>query len=118
MAKGYRIVRQSPTDLDDSGSITPSLEFDYTHVGGAAPWPVSHGGVKFGPSIIKAAWKAGFVVIAYVEGFPNPVAVTEGRWNEAHCLEVKTLEGFRLPTRLRSVPPSSALKSTGEYVEP
>lgn len=120
MTKTYRIVRQSPTDLDEAGEVVPSLQFDYRRKGGAAPWPERHkfSGVKFGPALVKAAWKAGLIVVAYVDGFPNPVAVTETRWNAAKCFEVKTLEGWRLPLRLRTLTSSEGLKSTGEFIEP
>jgi hypothetical protein len=119
MTKSYRIVRQSPTDLDDSGNITPSLQFDYRHKGGATPWPERHkfSGVKFGPALIKRAWREGLMVVAYIEGFPNPVAVTETRWNEAKCFEVKTLEGWRLPKRIRTLTDTKGLMSTGEWIE-
>lgn len=119
MTKAYRIVRQSPTDLDEAGEVTPSLQFDYRRKGGATPWPERHkfSGVKFGPALVKAAWKSGLIVVAYVDGFPNPVAVTETRWNAAKCFEVKTLEGWRLPSRLRTLTSSEGLKSTGEFIE-
>lgn len=120
MTKAYRIVRQSPTDLDEAGAVTPSLQFDYRHRGGVKPWPERHkfSGVKFGPALIKAAWKSGLVVVAYVEGFDHPVAVTESRWNKAKVFEVKTLEGYRIPQRLRTLTSAVGLRSTGEYVEP
>lgn len=112
--------RQSPTDLDSPPDAQVAPEFDYTHKGGAAPWPERHKftGIKFGPALIKAAWKAGLIVLAEVDGFPNPVAVTEARWNKAKCFEVKTLEGWRLPMRLRTLTSSRGLQSTGEYIEP
>lgn len=113
--------RQSPTDLDDSPNVTVGPpEFDYTHKGGATPWPERHKftGIKFGPALIKAAWKAGLVVIAEVDGFPNPVAVTEARWNAAKCFEVKCQEGWRLPRRIRTLTSTRGLQSTGEYIEP
>lgn len=120
MTKAYRIIRQSPTDLDEAGETTPSLQFDYRHKGGAKPWPERHrfSGVKFGPALIKAAWKSGLVVVAYVEGFDHPVAVTDSRWNGAKCFEVKTLEGYRIPSRLRTLTSTAGLKSTGEWIEP
>lgn len=119
MTKAYRIVRRSPTDLDESGEIIPSLQFDYRHKGGASPWPERHrfSGMKFGPALVKAAWKAGLVVVAYVDGFPNPVAVTETRWNAARCFEVRTQGIWYLPSRIKTVQMSPALKSTGEYIE-
>lgn len=115
------LIRRSPTDLDDETPPAPSPpQFDYTSRGGATPWPERHryAGIKFGPALIKAAWKAGFVVVAYIEGFQYPVAVTETRWNAAKCFEVKTLEGWRLPSRLRTLTSNKGLKSTGEWIEP
>lgn len=117
-------MRYSPTDLDiPDERPTPSaanMQFDYRHRGGATPWPVRHKftGIKFGPALLKRAWKDGLIVIAYIEGFPNPVAVTESRWNAAKCFEVKTLEGWKLPSRLRTLTSSRGLRSTGEYIEP
>lgn len=115
--------RQSPTDLDtppDDPGVARNLQFDYTSKGGATPWPERHrfSKVKFGPALIRAAWKAGLVVVAYVDGFDHPVAVTESRWNAAKCFEVKTLEGWRLPSRLKTLTNSKGLQSTGEYIEP
>lgn len=114
------LIRRSPTDLDDESPVaTGPPQFDYRHRGGATPWPERHrfSGVKFGPALIKAAWKAGLVVVAYVDGFDHPVAVTESRWNAAKCFEVKTLEGWRLPRRLRTLTSSRGLQSTGEWIE-
>lgn len=121
MTKGYRIVRQSPTDLDDESPVKDQPpQFDYTARGGANNWPERHRftGIKFGPSLIKAAWKSGLVVVAYIEGFPHPVAVTESRWNAAKCFEVKCSEGWRLPLRLRTLTSTRGLMSTGEWIEP
>lgn len=109
--------RHGPDEFDDTAPHEPSLEFDCKHSGGAAPWPAQIGKVKFGPSLIKQAWQAGLVVIAYIEGFPNPVAVTESRWNAAKCFEVRSQGIWYLPKRIRTVKMSSALKSTGEWVE-
>lgn len=115
--------RHSPTDLDtppESRDAAPNLQFDYTSRGGATPWPERHrfSGVKFGPALIRAAWKSGLIVVAYVEGFPNPVAVMESRWNPAKCFEVKTLEGWKLPLRLRTLTSTAGLQSTGEWIDP
>lgn len=117
MTKSYRIVRQSPTDLDDSGDIAPSLEFDYTHAGGATPWPDRHANIRFGPALIRKAWTSGLIVLAEIDSFPNPVAVKEAQWT-AGVLEVKTLDGPRCPRRLFTRRSVQGLKSTGEYVEP
>lgn len=115
------LIRRSPTDLDDeTPAIVGPPQFDYRHRGGATPWPERHrfSGVKFGPALIKAAWKAGLVVVAYVDGFDHPVAVTESRWNPAKCFEVKTLEGWRLPNRIRTLTSAAGLQSTGEWIDP
>ena len=116
MTKGYRITRQSPTDLEDAGEIEQSLEFDYTHAGGAEPWPKTHGRVKFGPSLIRQAWSSGLIVLAEIDGFPSAVAVKEAQWT-AGVLEVKTLDGPRIPRRLFTRSDVKGLKSTGEYME-
>lgn len=116
--------RQSPMDLDvPDERPTPSkenMQFDYRHRGGATPWPERHkfSRVKFGPSLIKTAWKVGLIVLAEVDGFPNPVAVTESRWNAAKCFEVKCQEGWRLPLRIYTRASVRGLSATGEYVEP
>lgn len=115
------LIRRSPTDLDESPAVDPGPpQFDYTHQGGATPWPQRHRftGIKFGPALVKAAWKAGLVVVAEVNGFDHPVAVTEARWNAAKCFEVKTLEGWRLPNRIFTRVDARGLKSTGEWIEP
>lgn len=120
-----RESRQSPTDLDvpdERQRPTPSAEnmqFDYRHRGGATPWPERHkfSKVKFGPALIKTAWKVGLVVIAYIEGFPNPVAVTEARWF-ANVFQVKCAEGWRIPARIRTLTSVKGLQATGEWIEP
>lgn len=114
--------RESPTDLDtppDDPSAARNLQFDYTSRGGASPWPERHkfSRVKFGPALIRAAWKAGLVVVAYVDGFDHPVAVTESRWNAAKCFEVRSQGIWYLPKRIKTAKMSQALKSTGEYIE-
>jgi len=99
--KPYRIVRQSPTDLDEAGAVAPSLEFDYRRgtQHGEPSWPEKHAGMKFGPSLIRKALAAGLVVVAEIEGFPYPVAVKEARWM-AGVLEVSALESWKVPERL------------------
>ena len=117
-------TRHSPTDLDEPDErpkpTRETLQFDYRYKGGATPWPERHkfSKVKFGPALIKKAWKSGLVVVAYVEGFDRPVAVMETRWNAAKCFEVKTLEGWRLPLRIRTLTSTEGLQSTGEWIEP
>lgn len=120
MTKAYRIVRQSPTDLDDESPVTAGPpQFDYRHKGGAKPWPERHqfSGMKFGPGLIKAAWKAGLIVLAEIDGFPNPIAVREGQWTGG-VFEVKTLDGPRIPRRLFTRTDVRGLKSTGEWIDP
>lgn len=117
-------TRHSPTDLDEPDEkpklTRETLQFDYRYKGGATPWPERHkfSKVKFGPALVKAAWKVGLIVLAEVEGFPNPIAVTETRWNAAKCFEVKTLEGYRLPLRIFTRTNTRGLQSTGEWIEP
>jgi len=105
--------RQNPTDFDNTAPTTPDYGFD--HRRGSAPgmpsWPD-----KFGPSNIRRAWKAGLIVVAEIEGFPHPVAVSEARW-EGQVLEVKTLEGYRIAERIWTRPDARGLKSTGELIE-
>lgn len=112
-------ARQSPTDLDDSPNITASYEFDYrrSSTPGTPSWPERHGKEKFGPAIVKKAWKSGLVVVAEVEGFPHPVAAQEVRWGAAGVLEVKTLEGYRIPLRLYTRASAKGLDSTGLLIE-
>jgi hypothetical protein len=119
VTKAYRIVRQSPTDLDDeSPAVIGPPQFDYQHRGGATPWPERHrfSGVKFGPRLVKAAWKAGLIVLAEIDGFPHPVAVKEARWTGG-VFEVETLDGPRIPRRIFTRTDIRGLRSTGEYIE-
>lgn len=117
-------TRHSPADLDEPDEkpkvTRETLQFDYRYKGGAAPWPERHkfSKVKFGPGLVKAAWKSGLIVLAEVDGFDHPVAVTEARWNAAKCFEVKTLEGWKLPKRLFTRTDARGLQSTGEWIEP
>lgn len=114
------LIRRSPTDLDDESPVaTGPPQFDYRHKGGATPWPERHkfSGMKFGPGLIKAAWKAGLIVLAEIDGFPYPVAVREAQWIGG-VFEVKTLDGPRIPRRLFTRTDVRGLQSTGEYIEP
>lgn len=86
--------RQGPGEFDNTAPEEQSLEFDYAHQGGANPWPVNHGSIKFGPSLIRRAWAAGLVVYAVIDGFPHPIAVKEAQWTKNHVLEVKNVRGF------------------------
>jgi hypothetical protein len=92
--------RQNPGEFDTTAPEVVSMEFDYRHAGGANPWPEKHCGIKFGPALIKRAWASGLLVFAEVEGFPYPMAAKEARWTKNHVLEIVTLEGLALPTRL------------------
>jgi len=108
--------RQGPQDFDDTAPESQSLDFDYTHAGGADPWPLRHGGIKFGPALIRRAWSAGLVVYAEIEGWPHPVAVKEAQWT-AGCLEVLTLDGPRIPLRLFTRPTVAGMTSSGLLIE-
>ncbi len=111
--------RQGPGDFDDTAPQQPSYEFDYRRntTPGSSSWPEKHNGEKFGPSLIKKAWKAGLVVVAEVEGFPYPVAVTEARWAAAGVIEIKVLEGYAIPERLWTRPDARGLTSSGLLIE-
>jgi len=105
--------RQGPQDFDD---ITPTRErFDFDHrrntTPGSQSWPE-----KFGPAVIRKAWKAGLVVVAEVEGYPHPVAVQEARW-EAQTLTVKVLEGWKVAERIWTRPDAKGLTSSGLLIE-
>ena len=107
--------RQGPQDFDD---ITPTREhFDFDHrrntTPGSTSWPE-----KFGPSVIKKAWKAGLVVVAEIQDFPHPVAVGEARWTEfGKVLVVKTLEGWKVADRIWTRPDAKGLTSSGLLIE-
>lgn len=112
--------RQSPTDLDQPPSKVVDYSFDYrrdTRPGAPSSWPATHSGVKFGPSFIKKAWQSGLVVVAEIEGFPHPVAAMEVRWAAAGVMEVKTLEGFKVPQRLWTRSNAKGLTSSGLLIE-
>jgi hypothetical protein len=105
--------RHGPDEFDNTAPAQPTYDFDHRRntTPGASSWPE-----KFGPANIRKAWKAGLVVVAEIEGFPHPVAVSEARWM-AQVLEVKTLEGYRIAERLWTRPDARGLKSTGELIE-
>lgn len=111
--------RQSPTDLDDAPNVTVDYSFDYrrSNTPGQPSWPEKHSGQKFGPSFIGKAWKAGLVVVAEVEGFPHPVAVTESRWGAAGVLQIKCAEGWKIPERIWTRTSAKGLDSTGLLIE-
>lgn len=107
--------RQGPGDFDNTQPEVPHYDFDHRRstIPATPSWPE-----KFGPSSIKKAWKAGLVVVAEIEGFPRPVAVSEARWaGFGKILEVKTLEGYRIAERIWTRPDAHGLMSTGELVE-
>jgi hypothetical protein len=106
--------RQNPTDFDNTAPKDVDHSFDHRRnitPGAPSSWPE-----KFGPANIRRAWKAGLVVVAQIEGFPHPVAVSEARWM-AQTLEVRTLEGYRVAERIWTRPNAIGLMSTGELVE-
>lgn len=111
--------RQSPTDLDDSPDTLPDYSFDYRRCTehGKPSWPEKHGKEKFGPALIGKAWKAGLVVVAEVEGFPRPVAVTESRWGAAGVLQVRVSGSWCIPERLWTRTTVRGLDSTGLLVD-
>jgi hypothetical protein len=70
--------RRDAGDFDNTAPSEPDYSFDHTRnvtPGAPSSWPE-----KFGPANIRRAWKAGLVVVAEIEGFPYPVAVSEARW--------------------------------------
>lgn len=98
-------TRQSPTDLDQpEEKLAPILEFDLTK-----PWPATYYGSKFGPSLIRKALAAGLYIMAEIDEAPRPVVVSEARW-EGEVLEVLTLEGYRIPSRLFTLTSLSGYK--------
>ena len=106
--------RHGPGEYDNSAPEAPDCSFDHRRdvsPGAKSSWPE-----KFGPANIRKAWKAGLVVVAEIEGFPHPVAVSEARW-EGQVLEVKTLEGYRIAKRIWTRPNMRGLQSTGELIE-
>lgn len=107
--------RQSPGELDDSPSVKPTYEFDFRRntTPGSSSWPEKFQGEKFGPSFIGKAWKAGLVVVAEVEGFPHPVAVTESKWITQGVLAVKVSGSWLIPNRLWTRTTVKGLDSTG-----
>lgn len=118
-------TRRSPTDLDEPDEKqrpVPSIEnmqFDYHYKGGSDCWPIRHkySKVKFGPGLIRKAWAVGLVVLAEIDGFPNPVAIKEAQWTGG-VFEVKTLDGPRIPSRLFTRTSVEGLRSTGEWIDP
>ena len=122
MSKGGRLnwnSRQGPGDFDDTAPSEIDYNFDYRRstVPGTPSWPEKHSGQKFGPSFIGKCWKAGKVVVAEIEGLPYPVAAAETRWGASGVLEVKCLEGWRVPARLWTRPDARGLTSSGLLME-
>lgn len=107
--------RQGPQDFDDT--VPEQVHYDFDHRRNTTPggqsWPE-----KFGPSVIKKAWKSGLVVVAEIEGFPHPVAISEARWTGfGKILEVKTLEGWRIADRIWTRSDARNLTSSGLLLE-
>jgi hypothetical protein len=109
--------RQAPTDFDNTAPQEVSLEFDYTHQGGAEPWPEKHCGIKFGPALIRRAWASGLFVYAEIRGFPYPVVVKEAQWCDGNVLEVRTLEGPQIAERLFTRPTAAGCTVGGVLIE-
>lgn len=108
--------RHGPDEFDDTAPSEVSYAFDLrrdARPGAPSSWPAKVNGQTFGPSFVKRAWQSGLVVIAEIEGFPHPVAAQEVRWGAAGVLEVKTLEGFKIPSRLFTRTSAKGLDSTG-----
>lgn len=107
--------RQGPGDFDETAPVTINYSFDYTRSStpGTPSWPEKHSGQKFGPSFIGKAWKAGLVVVAEIQGLPHPIAAMETRWGAPGAIEVKTLEGWKVPERIWTRPDARGLDSTG-----
>ena len=117
MRLNWSSTRHGPDEFDNSAPETQSLEFDYHHAGDANPWPEKHGKIKFGPALIKKAWASGLFVYCEVQGWPHPVAAKEARWCEGNVLEVKTVEGMVLPTRLFTRRTAAGLTVGGVLLE-
>lgn len=102
--------RQGPGEFDVSAPTVKSFAFDYHR--STAPntdsWPKG-----FGPSVISKAWKHGLIVVAEIEGFPYPVAVTKSHWAANGVLEIDTLEGPRVPERIWTRPSAKGLTASG-----
>src|ERR1041385_7774743 len=95
-------TRQGPQDFDDTAPEQVHYDFDYRRntTPGSQSWPD-----KFGPSSIRKAWANGLVVVAEIEGFRYPVAISEARWTKFNkILEVKTLEGYSVADRIWTRP--------------
>jgi hypothetical protein len=111
--------RQTPTDLDQPPPALV-LEFDYQRntVPGADSWPARHYGQRFGPSMVQRALRGGLVVYAEIAEAPYPIAIKEARWvGFGKILEVKTLEGWRVPERLFTRPDVTHLTGSGLLLE-
>lgn len=108
--------RQSPGEFDVSAPTTETHDFDHRRnaTPGSQSWPD-----KFGPANIRKAWKSGLVVVAEIEGFPYPVAVSEARWTDFQkTLTVKTLEGWKIADRIWTRPNARGLTTSGLLIEP
>jgi|ERR1041385_2836214 hypothetical protein len=110
--------RHSPTDFDNSAPAVQPLDFDYTHAGGACPWPEKHGSIKFGPALIRRALASGLLVYAEVENVPYPVMVKETRWESGTgVFQVQTLEKWAIPRRVFTRSDAKGLTASGLLIE-
>jgi len=92
-----------------------ALQFDYARSTqyGEPSWPERHGDMRFGPSLIEKAWRAGLVVCASVATFPRPIVATQVRWGASGVLEVKCPEGWLVPDRLWTRTTMKGVDSSG-----
>jgi hypothetical protein len=110
--------RQGPQDFDDTAPTATLLDFDYTHAGGASPWPEKHGSIKFGPALIRRALASGLLVYAEVENVPYPVMVKETRWESGTgVFQVQTLEKWAIPRRVFTRSDAKGLTASGLLIE-
>jgi hypothetical protein len=104
--------RQGPSDLEDV-PLKAVLEFDIQR-----PWPQRYFNQRFGPSMVQRALRGGLVVYAEIAEAPYPIAIKEARWvGFGKILEVKTLEGWRVPERLFTRPDVTHLTGSGLLLE-
>jgi len=107
-------ARHGPDEFDNTAPTVADYSFDHhrnTSPGAKSSWPE-----KFGPANIRKAWANGLVVYAEIEGWPHPVAVKEAQWSN-QTLEVKTLDGPRIPDRLFTRPTVKGMTVSGLLIE-
>lgn len=109
--------RHGPGEHDNITPTIQSLEFDYSHAGGATPWPLRHGEVKWGPALVRRALASGLLVYAVVPDVPYPVLVKEARWDKAGTFQVSTLEKWAIPGRVFTRTTAKGLTSSGLLIE-